>query len=413
MKFKVPILLIISILLIIKLAPVGLTAPPLQDGGQDYVVQVDDWLSKLADKFYGNIFAFPAIVEATNTRASEDSSYAFIANPDVIEVGQKLYIPSADEAAILLGNDVLSATGHSANTQGFPITIENCGLTITVDTPPQRAVTMNQSATEIMLALGLQDKMVGTAYIDDEILPEYADAYNAIPVLSDQYPSQEVLFDIEPDFIYGSFASAFGDSAAGPRQELMKLGIATYLSPFSCEDLSLRPTMAMMNIVYREILDIGRIFGVSDRAEALVDEMKADLEAVKTTVSQVDTQMSVFWFDSGDDQPFVGAGSGVPNLLIELAGGKNIFGDVEGSWATVSWEEVIARDADAIVVIEADWSTAQEKIDLLTNTPTYADIKAVQAEHFIIIPFSNTTAGVRNATTVRMVAKGLYPEIFQ
>lgn len=413
MKFKVPILLIISILLLIKSSPVALTAPSLQDGGQDYVVQADDWLSKLADKFYGNIFAFPAIVEATNTRASEDSSYTFITNPDVIEVGQKLYIPSADEAAILLGNDVLSATGHSANTQGFPVAIENCGLTITVDAPPQRAVIMNQSATEIMLALGLQDKMVGTAYIDDEILPEYADAYNTIPVLSKQYPSQEVLFDIEPDFIYGSFASAFGDSATGPREELMNLDIAAYLSPFSCEDTSLRPTIATMNIVYREILDIGRIFGVSDRAEALVDEMKADLEAVKTTVSQVDTPMSVFWFDSGDDQPFVGAGSGVPNLLIELAGGKNIFSDVEGSWATVSWEEVIARDADAIVVIEADWSTAQEKIDLLTNTPTYAGMKAVQAEHFIIIPFSNTTAGVRNATTVRMVAKGLYPEIFQ
>ncbi len=413
MKFKLPILLIISILPIIKPAPVALTAPLLQDGGQDYVVQVDDWLSKLADKFYGNIFAFPAIVEATNTRASEDSSYTFITDPDVIEVGQKLYIPSADEATILLGNDVLSVTGHSANTQGFPITIENCGLTITVDAPPQRAVTMNQSATEIMLALDLQDKMVGTAYIDDKILPEYADAYNKIPVLSDQYPSQEILFDIEPDFIYGSFASAFDDSAAGPREELMKLGIAAYLSPFSCEDTSLRPTVATMDIVYREILDIGRIFGVSDRAEALVNEMKADLEAVKTTVSQVDTPMSVFWFDSGDDQPFVGAGSGVPNLLIELAGGKNIFSDVEGSWATVSWEEVIARDADAIVVIEADWSTAQEKIDLLTNTPTYAGMKAVQAEHFIIIPFSNTTAGVRNATTVRMVAKGLYPEIFQ
>jgi ABC-type nitrate/sulfonate/bicarbonate transport system substrate-binding protein len=77
----------------------GSAAPPAQDGGQDYTVQADDWLSKLADKFYGDMFAYPAIVEATNSKAAEDDSYLVIANPDLIEVGQKLYIPSADEAA--------------------------------------------------------------------------------------------------------------------------------------------------------------------------------------------------------------------------------------------------------------------------------------------------------------------------
>ncbi len=44
---------------------------------------------------------------------------------------------------------------------GFPLTIENCGLTQTYAAPPQRAVTMNQHVTEVMLALGLQDRMVG------------------------------------------------------------------------------------------------------------------------------------------------------------------------------------------------------------------------------------------------------------
>lgn len=59
--------------------------------GEEHIVQADDWLSKIADKFYGNVLAYPAIVEATNAKAAEDESFATITNPDVIEVGQKLF----------------------------------------------------------------------------------------------------------------------------------------------------------------------------------------------------------------------------------------------------------------------------------------------------------------------------------
>jgi hypothetical protein len=68
---------------------------PAEEDGEAYIVQADDWLSKLADKFYGDIFAYPTIVDATNARAKEDSSFAVITNPDLIEIGQKLWIPKA------------------------------------------------------------------------------------------------------------------------------------------------------------------------------------------------------------------------------------------------------------------------------------------------------------------------------
>jgi peptide/nickel transport system substrate-binding protein len=83
------------------LVPVALAAPPAQEG-QDYVVVADDWLSKLADKYLGNPFAYPAIVEYTNQKHAEDASYAEIADPDLIEVGWKIYIPSAEEAATIV-----------------------------------------------------------------------------------------------------------------------------------------------------------------------------------------------------------------------------------------------------------------------------------------------------------------------
>lgn len=93
------------LLVVVMLFPLALSvsaAPPTQDGGTDHTVQKDDWLSKLADKFLGDLFAWPAIWEATNAKAETDSSYARIANPNFIEPGQKLYIPSPDEAAAVL-----------------------------------------------------------------------------------------------------------------------------------------------------------------------------------------------------------------------------------------------------------------------------------------------------------------------
>jgi len=90
--------LLVVISMVLVLAPAVLAAPPAQDEGQDYVVVKDDWLSKLAEKYLGNVFAYPAIMMLTNDKAAADSSYAIISNADLIEVGWKIYIPSAAEA---------------------------------------------------------------------------------------------------------------------------------------------------------------------------------------------------------------------------------------------------------------------------------------------------------------------------
>jgi len=103
MKKVVNLITILTILIsMIVLAPAQALAQEEIVCEQDVVVQADDWLSKLADKFYGDVLAFPVIAEATNAKAATDSSYATIANVDVIEVGWKLCIPSATNAQTLI-----------------------------------------------------------------------------------------------------------------------------------------------------------------------------------------------------------------------------------------------------------------------------------------------------------------------
>ncbi|MEM7343406.1 MAG: ABC transporter substrate-binding protein [Chloroflexota bacterium] len=96
----------ITIILLAALLFVSVPSHTMAQGvacNEDVVVQADDWLSKIADKSYGDVLAFPAIVDATNAAAESDSSYATISNPDLIEPGWKLCVPSADDAQAILG----------------------------------------------------------------------------------------------------------------------------------------------------------------------------------------------------------------------------------------------------------------------------------------------------------------------
>ncbi|GIM80641.1 lipoprotein [Amorphoplanes auranticolor] len=286
-----------------------------------------------------------------------------------------------------------------------PVTLANCGAPLTVPAPPARAVTMNQPATEIMLALGLQDRMIGTAYLDDTILPQYAAAYAEVPVLAKEYPSKEKLLEAEPDFVYASFASAFTDEGAGDRQSWEKLGVRTYNSPAGCAKET-RPAKLSTEDVFAEIRDIAAIFGVRDRAEALIADQQARIAAAAATVADA-TATTVLWWDGGSDAPSVGACCGAPGMIMQAVGVTNAFADLSGSWADSSWETVADRNPDAIVLIDAGWDPAAAKRAFLQRNPTLKDLPAVRGNRFIAIPFSSTAAGVRNVLGIEALARGL------
>lgn len=94
----------------------------------------------------------------------------------------------------------------------YPVGISNCGISSWIDKAPERAISMNQGTTEILLALGLADRTIGTAYLDDAIWGKLDEAYASIPVLSDSYPTAEQIRELQPDSLYASYSSAFATS---------------------------------------------------------------------------------------------------------------------------------------------------------------------------------------------------------
>jgi len=274
---------------------------------------------------------------------------------------------------------------------GYPVTISSCGVSTTLKAKPAHAVTLNQGATQVVLALGAGDQLAGTAYLDDEIPAKWKAAYDKIPVLSKEYPAKEKFLAAKPDFAYASYASAFDDKAVGTQAELTSEGIASYLSPFGCDDKTQRPQTSWQ-AVWDEVDAIGKAFGVEDRATALDKEQQSTLDTLKST--DAGKGLKVFWYDSSKKTPFVGAGHGGPQLIIDAVGGTNIFADLDGGWADGSWEKVVAADPDVIVLADASWDTAKSKIAYLEKDPVLSKLRAVKEHRFVTIPFSESTPSV-------------------
>ncbi|KOS68421.1 iron ABC transporter substrate-binding protein [Lysinibacillus contaminans] len=286
------------------------------------------------------------------------------------------------------------------------VTIENNGTTQVYTEAPKKAISLNQHVTEIMLALGLEDSMVGTAYLDDAIYAPLQAAYETIPVLAEQYPTKEQVIDAEADFLYAGWKSGFSEKGIGTPEELEALGIHTYLHTSSSI------TNPALEDIFEDIQNIAKIFGVEERGEELIEQMTKDVEDIRTKLPQGVGDLRVLVFDSGEQEVFTAA-QNFMNELVTVAGGKNIFGDVESGWATVSKEDAVERNPEVIVVIDYGSTTAEEKINFLKNDPALKETVAVLNERFVILPLSAASEGVRAAEAIQILAQGFYPDSFQ
>ncbi|GHF05840.1 putative F420-0 ABC transporter substrate-binding protein [Pseudolysinimonas yzui] len=293
-----------------------------------------------------------------------------------------------------------AAPAPSPSATASAVTVENCGVSVTFDTPPQRVVTIKSTSTEMMLALGVGDRIVGTAFQDGPVPDEWAADAVDLASISDFMPSEEAVLDLEPDLVYSGWESAFAADAAGERSELSALGVASYVQPAACRSADVPPKLTF-DEVFREIQEAADIFGVS--ADDLLAAQQSELDAIEAD----DRGLTALWYSSGTDIPYVGAGLGAPQLVLETAGLTNIAGDIEMTWSSFGWESIVAADPDVIVLIDADWNTAASKIELLESNPATAALAAVQKRRYIVLPFAAGEAGVRTVSAAASVAEQL------
>jgi iron complex transport system substrate-binding protein len=271
----------------------------------------------------------------------------------------------------------------------YPLTIENCGTTVTFPAPPERVVTIKSTATEMLLALGLGDKIVGVGFQDGPVPAEWAPQAE-LPILADRVPSQEVVLEAEPDFVYGGWESSFAADGAGTRDSLHALGVATYVAPTACRS-SGTPEKLTFEDIFNQILEMGTIFDVESRAAELVSQQRALLGSIKPAAD-----LTGVWYSSATSTPYVGAGLGGPQMTMEALGIANIFSDVPDTWTSASWEAIVDEDPDVMILVDAEWNSVDQKIRLLNDNPATANMSAVQNAQYLTIPFPAAEPGVRS-----------------
>ncbi|MGW5558126.1 ABC transporter substrate-binding protein [Micromonospora sp. NPDC003944] len=317
---------------------------------------------------------------------------------------------------------VLAAAGCSdgaamSAAQGPPATpahLTNCGLPVSVSAPPQRAIALEQNATEIMLSLGLSDRMAGTSYQTDPVLPDLRPAYEKVPVLAKLYPSREAVRAANPDFVYSTYTSAYAPDAAGSRADLATLGVPAYLSEFACEKPADATQTVTFDGLFEEIRDIAGVFGVPERADKLIHDQQARLEAARgaTPTAAPGDGPSLLWYYSGTSTPYVAGHGGVPDAISSLLGVRNAFTDVSQKWPAGNWEQIAKRNPDVIVLADltrgGDGDSAQSKIDFLRRNPVTSKLDAVVAGRFVTVPGSSMDPSIRSVQAAELVGATLH-----
>ncbi len=303
----------------------------------------------------------------------------------------------------------MSDTTGAIRAKQLNMLIYNCNQIVHFEKAPQRTITVNQSATELLLALGLRDQMIGTAYMDAAIHPDLRTDYDQVPILSAKTPGKEGLLAENPDLVYATFGGMFSDATLGNRSFLHQLDIATYVSPVSCSGDSKPLTLETL---LSEILEVGEIFQVSHRSQDLIANIRQRIAETSARLTKNKKPLRVFLFDMDDRTPYTTGALGPQHLLLSLAGAENIFADIQSKMANVSWEAVLERDPEAIILINSNWSTAEHKRHVLHTNPALRNIKAVREERLLTLDFPDTMPGIRFGESVEKLAQMLYPELF-
>ena len=300
-----------------------------------------------------------------------------------------------------------SAAGQATSPAGaaatFPLTVSSCGVDATLDAPPERIVTIKSSATEMVLALGAGDRLVGTAFADGDVPEGLASAAAGVPVLAEKNPAQEAVLELEPDLVYAGWESNLSADGAGERATYQDLGVATYVSPSACKGAEHRPERLTFDLVLDEITEVGRMLGEEQAAAELVAAQRAELDAVVPS----EAGLTALWYSSGEDVPYVGAGIGAPQMIMDAVGLENVAAGVQDTWTSLGWEAVAEANPDVIVLVDAAWNTAEHKKEALEQNPVTATLPAVQEERYLVLPFPATEAGVRNVPAVTDLAAQL------
>ena len=316
----------------------------------------------------------------------------------------KVFATNAERISAALGKgDAAAVTGAA-----YPVTIENCGRQLTFDKAPERVVSLWQPQNELLLALGVQEQIVAFAGMYAPLPADLAAAAEGIPSIDESmaWPAKEVLLSQQPDLVISELLEGFAFDPAQGRAtvaELDALGIQVY-SASACTSADY--PNKRIETVYTDLENLGKIFGVADRAQALIDEMKTRQAEIVAKVADLPTVRVAFY--NGGEGPLNILSGGVWGDTITQANGENVF---PNDIFQISVEEFAAAQPDVIIIGTYPGQEAEPSIAFLQAT--FPNVPAVQNNRLDPVPTVETEATVRIIDGFEKIARAIHPEAFE
>lgn len=304
-----------------------------------------------------------------------------------------------------------SAPVHAAD--GYPVVVENCGHTLRFKAAPQRVVALYPPATELLLALELKKYIVGAAFTQAEpVLPELMEDYRSLKSLSAAFGvPREIMLSLRPDLVVDNQPDYFYNPANGfaSQEELRAAGAQVYTVGMNCERRA--PAGQCIEDTFIDLRNLGKIFGVSARAEHLIAQMQARLAKVRARVKGM-PPVKVLLYDIGQGPLQVMGGKSTRFVVFKALGCRNAFPDL--IYGPVSVEQVAVSDADYFVVLGYAFpgaASTQERVAYLKKT--FANTPAVARGRIFTMPYNYMNPGIQNVEGLEFLARHIYPQAFK
>ena len=318
-----------------------------------------------------------------------------------------MLLPRLAPLVIALG---VPSLAHAAPTH-YPLTLENCGSTLTFEQSPSRAVTIGQAGTEMLYAMGLSDKVVGTSLWFNDVQMKYQAQNDKIERLADNEPSFEGVIGKRPQLVVAELEWTVGpQGVVGTRQQFHELKIPTYLMPSDCEAKDnlvgadgTRLEAFRIDSIYKSISQLAEIFDVQERGQQLNAQLKASLAKSIATVQAKDLKQTsaLFWFSSAslDIDPYVAGHKGIPDFMLSTLGVRNVV-ESDEEWPTVGWETIAKANPTFLVIARMDRrrfpaDDHEKKLQFLRSDPVTRNMDAVKNNRIIILDAMAMQASIR------------------
>ncbi|QCI12035.1 ABC transporter substrate-binding protein [Pseudomonas putida] len=312
--------------------------------------------------------------------------------------------------ATLLAGLSLTGLAQAAATH-YPLSVQNCTTTQVFTQAPERVVTIGQAGTEMLYALGLGDKLVGTSLWFNNVLPEYQALNDKVERLADNDPSFEAVVGKRPQLVTVQFEWMVGaQGVVATREQFDELHIPTYLLPSDCEGKDnlvgadgTRLQAFQVDSIYKSVSQLAEIFDVQARGAALNADLQGRLASARQQLAGKDLSdtSALFWFSSADldIDPYVAGRQGVADFMLRTLGVRNVVESTE-EWPTVSWETLAKANPTWLIIARMDRrrfpaDDYQKKLEFLRSDPVTRNMDAVKNDRIIILDADAMQAGIR------------------